>query len=229
MTAGRPLSVARGAISETQEAFYAAVFGWRRDGQTMSLGGSPVAACGLPVSTPGWLTVLASSGLDADLAVLTAAGGSVVERAPEGIAVVQDRSGAALVLHDGETLPGLARAQGHFCWTQLNARDIGEAASFYQALCGWETAEAVNGTFTYQDFSDPGGALAGLMAIDEASGLGVPVMWQVYIDAPDVDEVASRVEAEGGRIWVRPTTIAPGRFAVCADPDGDVFAVEHMA
>jgi len=233
MTAGRPVSVARGAITEAQKAFYGAVFGWQVAGGTISLDGIPVAACGIPVRARGWLTVLASGSLDVDIEAAVADGASVVEgpTADDGgdrWAVLRDCVGAQVVLHGGETLPGLSRAQGHLAWAQLNANDIAKAASFYADLCGWTTAAAVNGTFTYQDFSDAEGVLAGLMAIDEASGLGVPVMWQVYVEAADVDAIAAQVLEAGGRIWVPPTTIEPGRFAVCADPEGDVFAVESM-
>lgn len=58
MTAGRPLSIARGAISGTQKSFYEAVFDWRFDGTAISIDGRPVAVCGLPVDASGWLTVL---------------------------------------------------------------------------------------------------------------------------------------------------------------------------
>lgn len=226
MTAGRPLSVARGAISDTQRAFYEAVFGWRLEGATLTLEGRPVANVGLGIGEPGWLTVLSSTALEADLDIVTHAGGRVVERG-EATAVVRDTSGAALALHAGDG-PGLSAMEGHFVSSQLNAHDLFRAAAFYAEVCGWKATDAVNGTFTYQDFSDAEGAVAGLMAIDEASGLGVPVMWQPYVHSTDVDGVAARVEEHGGRIWVRPTSIAPGRFAVCADPDGDVFAVELM-
>lgn len=232
MTAGRPLSIARGAISDPQKAFYGALFGWEVESGTITLGGTPVASCGLPVSAPGWLTVVSSESLDADLDAAVAAGGSVVEGPAGGdagrSAVLRDNVGAQVVLHEGATLPGLSRTQGHFAWSQLNARDTAAAAAFYGELCGWTTADAVNGSFTYQDFADADGVLAGLMAIDEASGLGVPVMWQAYVEATDVDAIAARVEEQGGRIWVRPTSIEPGRFVVCADPEGDVFAVESM-
>lgn len=144
-------------------------------------------------------------------------------------AVLRDKAGADFVLHERADLPGLSRTPGRFAWSQLNAHDLGTAASFYAELCGWRDTEAVNGTFTYRDFSDSDGPLSGLMAIDEASGLGVPVMWQAYVHATAVDAVGELVEEHGGRIWVRPTTIDPGRFMVWADPDGDVFAVESMS
>lgn len=217
-------------MSVRQQAFYPAVFRWEIEGDAICFAGAPVARWALPVATRGWLTVLGSDSLTEDLSRVAEAGGALVEGPIDEpgaqTAVIRDKAGAMLALRAGGELPAMSRTDGHFAWTQLNAHDPREAASFYAAVCGWATQPAENGTFAYQDFHDSGSAVAGLMAIDEISGLGVPVMWQAYVRVGDVDTVVELVEREGGRIWVRPTTILPGRFAVCADPDGDVFSVE---
>lgn len=233
MHLGQPLSIGIGAASDRQRAFYEALFGWQfEQGGMVTLDGSDVAVWGLPGDTAGWLTILRSDDVPAAVAAVVDAGGAIVApvapSTPVGkFAVVDDPDGARLGIADAAG-PPLRPAPGHFVWTQLNAHDLERTAAHYGGLCGWSAQDAANGTFTYRDFLDGGRPVSGLMAIDEASGTGVPVMWQPYVFAPDV-EATARVAAEsGGKVWVPPTRIQPGTFAVLADPDGVVLAVEDI-
>lgn len=84
--------------------FYDAVLGWEFDDGAATLGGAPVARYGQPVQASGSLTVLSSTGLEADLDASIAAGGSVLEEPGAGggarVAVPRDQAGAEIVLHE---------------------------------------------------------------------------------------------------------------------------------
>ena len=47
----------------------------------------------------------------------------------------------------------------------------------------------------------------------------------VYFAVDDCDAAATTVAELGGEVCVAPTDIAPGRFAVVADPQGATFSV----
>ena len=54
---------------------------------------------------------------------------------------------------------------------------------------------------------------------------GVPPSWGVYFAVADADASVRRIRELGGRIFVEPRDIEPGRFAVGTDPQGAVFSV----
>ena len=53
----------------------------------------------------------------------------------------------------------------------------------------------------------------------------LPSHWMPYFEVADCDATAARVTASGGSVGVPPTTIPPGRFAVCGDPQGAFFSI----
>lgn len=54
---------------------------------------------------------------------------------------------------------------------------------------------------------------------------GVPAHLLCYVAVDDCDATVATATGLGGRTLAGPKAIAPGRFAVLADPQGAVFAV----
>jgi hypothetical protein len=106
-------------------------------------------------------------------------------------------------------------------WIDVGEPDLDAATAFYGGLFGWTFEEATaSGSPRYLVASLDGQDVAGLSGPD---GTDDPA-WHTYVAVDDVDDVAQRVRAEGGRVTREPTTAgASGRYASCADPAGTPF------
>ena len=105
---------------------------------------------------------------------------------------------------------------GTFIWHENNSTDPEKAKSFYTELLGWDT-EAWPGEqeYTIVKVGDKGHG-----GISTAQG-GAPSHWMGNVFVEDVDEVARRTEAAGGKVLFGPDDIPEvGRFALIADPQG---------
>jgi predicted enzyme related to lactoylglutathione lyase len=56
----------------------------------------------------------------------------------------------------------------------------------------------------------------------------MPPNWGVYFVVTDTDATVAKAKDLGGAVFVEPTDIEPGRFAVLADNVGAVFNVLAM-
>jgi predicted enzyme related to lactoylglutathione lyase len=109
---------------------------------------------------------------------------------------------------------------GTFIWHENNSTDVEKAKSFYTELLGWQT-EAWPGE---QEYTIVKVADKGHGGISNAQG-GAPSHWMGNVFVEDVDEVARRTEAAGGKILVGPEDIPEvGRFALISDPQGAVLS-----
>ena len=112
-----------------------------------------------------------------------------------------------------------------FVWYELMTSDDEAAAAFYRQVMGWQTADAGMPGMRYTLLSAGGAAIAGLMTLpQEACDAGARPGWVGYIGVADVDAMATRLQAAGGKLY-RPAEDIPGvgRFAVVADPHGASF------
>ncbi len=113
-----------------------------------------------------------------------------------------------------------------FVWYELMTTDTAAAATFYESVVGWTSKDAgMGGDMPYTLFSAGDAQVAGLMGRPpELAAMGVPPSWSGYVGADDVDAMAARVLAAGGKV-LRPADDIPGvgRFAVVADPQGASF------
>jgi hypothetical protein len=57
----------------------------------------------------------------------------------------------------------------------------------------------------------------------------MPPHWLVYFAVSDCDATVDKAKELGGAVFVPPTDIPPGRFAVLADPQGAMLAVMKLA
>ena len=112
-----------------------------------------------------------------------------------------------------------------FVWYELMTSDDEAAAAFYRQVIGWQTADAGMPGMRYTLLSAGGAVIAGLMTLpQEACDAGARPGWVGYIGVADVDAMATRLQAAGGKLY-RPAEDIPGvgRFAVVADPHGASF------
>ena len=115
---------------------------------------------------------------------------------------------------------------GAFVWEELQSKDLDKAVPFYGKLVGWGTKEwPLPGGTVYTLFGEDGDYQAGAQAHNQAE-TGIFTGWLSYVQVEDVDAVAGRVEALGGRLLFAPhDSPEVGRCAVFQDPEGAVLAL----
>ena len=118
-------------------------------------------------------------------------------------------------------------ALSQWCWFDLYTSDTEAAKAFYGPVLGWTTADLEMPDEAYGMWAVGDDGVGGLMLLPEqAKAMGAPPHWVGYVEVSDVDAVAARVSALGGRTFVPPTDIGgdKGRFGLFADPQGGQFA-----
>jgi predicted enzyme related to lactoylglutathione lyase len=114
-------------------------------------------------------------------------------------------------------------ADGEPCWADVTAPDVERATSFYGAVFGW----------TFED-ADLGGYVTCRLAGRRVAGISppapgverIPPAWSVYFAAHDLDAVAAKVPAAGGRVLLGPVEFpGSGRLLVGHDPTGAAFGL----
>jgi predicted enzyme related to lactoylglutathione lyase len=228
--------------------FYADVVGW---GITPAVGGhdytvftvdgqgvaglmsipDEAAASG---AKPGWLGYISADDVDASVAKLKQAGGTV-HREPFTVpdiirfAVVADPQGAMFYIGKGlskETPREFPMGTpGTIGWRELYAGDGPSAYAFYEKMFGWTKAEAMDmGPMgVYQIFATgdvPNGAV-----MTKPDAVPHPV-WGFYFNVPAIDAASDRVRAGGGNVVNGPMEVPGGQWIVqCVDPQGAFFAL----
>ncbi|WP_433207714.1 VOC family protein [Nocardia sp. CA-107356] len=114
--------------------------------------------------------------------------------------------------------------QGTPCWVDCQVDDTDKAREFYTNLFGWEIMDSP---------ADAGGYLMALRNGKPAAGIGpkpegmpMPSAWTTYFAADSADDIAGKVTAAGGQVFMPPFDVMDvGRMFVAADPTGGVFGV----
>ncbi|WP_188910580.1 VOC family protein [Aureimonas endophytica] len=113
-------------------------------------------------------------------------------------------------------------------WFELVTPDQDQAQVFYEAVAGWSVATSPmpeHGGYRIASARD-GDGVAGLMARRGE----MPTGWTLYFAAEDVDALAEKVRALGGRVHAGPMDIPHvGRFAAASDPQGVSFSIMRIA
>jgi len=238
--------------------YYGAVFGWSFENHLQrgdraydlaTLDGRVVAAIGSGPSdtTATWTTYIGVDDVEAAVAHVAAAGGTVVApplRAGNAgrLALVTDPTGANLALWEPGRRKGveLVNEPGSWNWSLLSTPDPAGAAAFYAEIFGWETDLDAPGPKLvrlpgYADFLeqfDPelrarhaaGGVPEGF---SDAVAWILPsrgaAFWAVTFSVADADAAAQAAEQEGGRVVSGPTDTEWTREVVLADPAGATF------
>jgi predicted enzyme related to lactoylglutathione lyase len=229
-------------------AFYSGLFGWEINegppeagGYRMCMfNGHAVAGMGPqmnPDMPPFWTTYVSVADADETTAAVEANGGQVLVPPMDvmdvgRMAIYMDPNGAAISAwqpraHIGA---GLVNEPGTLCWNELATRDTEVAATFYTAVFGWGTDVTDMGDFAYTSFTVNDNMVAGMMPMGEMFPPEVPSHWAVYFAVADCDASAAQVTELGGVVQSPPMDIpGVGRFAVCQDPQGAMFALMTMA
>ena len=114
---------------------------------------------------------------------------------------------------------------GAFSWCELMSTDPPAATKFYGELFGWKL-EAMDMGMPYHVVNVGDAAIGGIMGMPPGAPPGMPPTWVPYVTVADVDALAKRVIALGGKVMVPPADVPTvGRFAVIADPQGAVLNI----
>lgn len=117
----------------------------------------------------------------------------------------------------------LVNEHGALSWNELATPDVAQAKAFYGPLLGWRFVDQPMGGFDYTVIKVGERDNGGFMPMTGPEWAGVPPHWMTYFAVDDVDAIAEKVKATGGKICVPPQDIPPGRFSVLEDPQGAVF------
>jgi predicted enzyme related to lactoylglutathione lyase len=228
--------------------FYGALFGWNcpegppeAGGYSVcDLGGKSVAGLG-PQMNPDapavWLSYVDVDDADATASRVAAAGGTVLV-APMDVmdagrmAVITDPLGAVIGLWQPNQHTGaqLANEPGTFGWSELITTDLDKSKAFYKAVFGWDAEDQgpPGGPPAYTEWKVAGRSVGGMMLKQPEMPADMPPNWGVYFVVTDTDATVAKAKDLGGAVFVEPTDIEPGRFAVLADNVGAMFNVLAM-
>ncbi|WP_265522603.1 VOC family protein [Oerskovia flava] len=103
-------------------------------------------------------------------------------------------------------------------WNDLGTSDVPRSVAFYGELFGWEFRDFGEEFGHYGVLTHRGAAVAGLGPL---MAEGQPVVWSVYLYAPDVADTLARARAAGAEVMVDAMAIpGQGVMAMVGDPSG---------
>ncbi len=226
------------ANMEKTTALYSGLFGWAVPEGDEAFGGyrnatlnGSSAAGMMPKMDPQqfevWSTYVAVADANATLGKVEALGGSamfpVMDVGDLGrMGVFIDPFGTVFgvwqpAIHTGAQVYG---EPGAMTWIELTTDNIEGSQQFYCDVFDW-TAE---GTDAYVEFALDGNSIAGMMPKPE-SMMGMPNFWGVYFEVENINDAAAKATELGGTVYVPPTKIDAGHFAVVADSNGTMFNI----
>ena len=225
--------------------FYAALFGWEYDDQPTDQPGSDyvmarrdghaaagmmqlsdqMAASGMP---PVWTTYVSVSDIDATVAAVGPAGGTVLQPPMDvmdagRMAVLSDPTGAVIALWQAEDHIGaeVVNEHGALSWNELITPDPAAAATFYGSVLGWRSETAPMPTGEYTVFFVDGGNESGIAGAMAPPMPAMPAHWGVYFQVDDVRATIETAEDLGAQVLLEPTPIqGVGTLAAVTDPQG---------
>jgi predicted enzyme related to lactoylglutathione lyase len=239
---------------DASKEFYSALFGWDYDDQPTgrpgteyvmaSKGGSSaagmmqlapeMAAAGMP---PVWSTYVTVDVVDAVVARVEAAGGTVMRPAMDvteagRMAVVADPAGAVICLWQPNEHIGceVVNEHGAFSWSELITPDPEGVADFYRHVFGWthQTTPMPNGAYTV--FAVEGGNPTGIAGAMAPPVEGMPPVWGVYFMVDDAAATVEAARARGAQVVLEPTEMpGVGVLATIVDPQGAAFSIMQPA
>jgi hypothetical protein len=184
-----------------------------------------------------WMTYVNVDSADATAAKVAAHGG--VTFAPPmdvmdagRMAVFADPVGAVFGIWQPNQHTGaqVANEPGTYCWSELITTDLDASKAFYGAVFGWEAEDQgpPGGPPAYTEWKLAGRSVGGMMAKSPDMPAEMPPSWGVYFAVADTDATVAKAQELGASLFMGPTDIEPGRFAVLADNVGAVFSVLQL-
>ncbi len=228
--------------------FYAALLGWEcpegppeAGGYSVcTLRGKTVAGIGPqmnPDFPPVWMTYVNVDNADETVATVSPSGGTVLVPPMDvmdagRMSIFADPAGAVIGLWQPMSHLGaqLANEPGALCWNELITTDLGTSKDFYKAVFDWDAEDQgpPGGPPVYTEWKLRGRSVGGMMLKSSDMPAEMPPNWGVYFAVADADAAVAKAQALGGAVYMGPTDIEPGRFAVLADNGGVVFNVLQM-
>jgi predicted enzyme related to lactoylglutathione lyase len=146
-------------------------------------------------------------------------------------AAVADPTGARVAIWEPRLHKGaaLVSEKGAMCWNELLSPDIDASGRFYRSVFDWSSDLVdTSADSSYSIFKAGSTMIGGMMARPERLR-DVPPHWLTYFGVTDCDAAAAKARELGGTVLQPPTDIPDiGRFAVCRDGQGAVFAVAYF-
>jgi uncharacterized protein len=186
---------------------------------------------------PGWYGYIDVDDVDAEIAALKAAGGSVFmdQTIPDvgRMALVADPQGVPVYLMkpqppagtpDGVSTAFAPGRTGHVAWNELTTPDPAGAKRYYLERFGWrqDGAMPMPGLGEYE-FLYRGDAMIGAIMPQPEKA---PAGWHLYWKVDDIDAARTRLEAAGGSVTNGPHEVPGGDFVIDAtDPHGVRFGL----
>ncbi|HET8664441.1 MAG TPA: VOC family protein [Nocardioides sp.] len=232
-------------------AFYEELFGWETESGPDDLApyalgrlrGRDVAAIGsmpTPDAEPGWVMEIRVDDLEATVAAVRRAGGTVLQECvdftPVGrLAVFEDPQGAVFCTWEGGDREGaqLVNEPGAWSMGALQTEDTAGAARFYGEVFGWETDAFGPATLFrlpgYVGGEDSQPVPRDVVAVMMAAPSGSDPAWAVDFWIDDVERGVDVVRRHGGSVLQGPFE-APPAFtqAIVADPGGAVLSISQL-
>jgi len=237
---------------ERVKAFYHGLFGWQAQDkpasrtQHYSLFSQQGALVGAALAMPPelakqgvpshWAHFISTPDLDATLAQVNQAGGSILKPAFEVLdagrmALILDPAGCPLSLWQAGSETGFGAFRpgqsGAPCWFELMSNQTDSARSFYQTLFGWEPVAMDLAELDYWLFLADRVPVAGLMGLQPHMGKQ-PDHWLMYFNSSNVDADAAKAVSLGGTVMLEPQNMSVGRFTLLSDPEGAIFGLLWM-
>lgn len=219
-------------IPEAPDYWFLSRPGGGATGGAMQLTDEMVAGGGRPI----WLMYLAVEDVDAKVAAIEAAGGSVLMPAFDlngvgRMALVKDPQGIPFYVmrgfsdQGGTVFSSDTADTGMVGWHELQSPSRDDALDFYGAMFGYAVNDRMemgpeHGPYCFLDLG--GTRLGGAM---QAGGEGM-AGWLFYFRVPDIEAAKSAVEAGGGTVVMGPQDVPGDEVVVVArDPDGAAFGL----
>jgi predicted enzyme related to lactoylglutathione lyase len=108
-------------------------------------------------------------------------------------------------------------------WVDLSSADAAGSREFYSKLFGWNVEVNPDPQYGGYAIAKTGG--------HDAAGIGPkmdpngPTVWNLYIGTDDVEALAAKAQAAGGKVLMAPMDVGDqGRMAVLQDPAGAVIS-----
>jgi predicted enzyme related to lactoylglutathione lyase len=191
-----------------------------------------MSAAGVP---PCWMTYLGVDDVEATVAKVTAAGGSV-RRAPSDIpgvgrfAVLADPHGAAFMILkpiSSGPMPAIPDGTpGTIGWRELHAGDGTAACKWYAEQFGWkQVSEMDMGAMGFYRLFSTGGDQAEGGMMTKMAEAPAP-FWTFYFNVEALDAAVERVNQGGGKVLMAQHQVPTGQWiAYIADPQGATFGL----
>src|SRR5215210_1092917 len=231
---------------EAAKTFYAGLFGWEYDDQSVGdgitysmakLGGRSAAAInqqredeaaqGVP---PRWNLYITVDDVDARAQAVPQHGGQVFAEPFDvfdagRMTVIADPAGAVVSLWQPGTSIGaeIVNEHGALTWADTATPDVASAQAFYSALLGWRF-ETMSEEPPYWVIFNGDRSQGGMTKPPPE----VPPNWFPYFAVADAEATAEAAREAGGQPFMGPVDLPNGgRFVLIQDPQGAPFGISQ--